>query len=487
MDSIATLRALSDIIANAVTTVERTYKDAELSPPSLDEPFDHHVPAEALRRDPVVVAAIQNLVAAAGQITAVMRDPALYVLDRAHGFQVSSCIQAVSQLNVAEFLREAGPEGMSVKEIAARSSVDSKLLGEASFIRAVFLADATEARILRLLATHHIFREVSTDVFANNRISSTLDKGKSVDELLAKPDERLLETTGLSALVEFLSEEVFKASGFMAESFLDSSPLTPHMRAFKTDGNMFQWFENPDNKHRLMRFGIAMKGSAAEEPVGTIFKGFPWQNLTAGGVIVDVGGGLGATSLSIVKEYPTFKVVNQDRAPVIKQSKAHWQEFFPEYIEAGMVEFQPHNFLEAQPVKNASAFLLRHITHDWSDANLVIILNHLRAAALPSTKLVIIESIVAPACAGRSTHPQVNNIRILGVPRKSAPPPLLANFGVAAAPLYYYDLTMNNLLGGQERTLEGFYDVLLQSGWKLVEVYHCPETDWSHLVADPIF
>ncbi|KAJ6472496.1 O-methyltransferase [Mycena sanguinolenta] len=472
MDSITILRALSNIIADAITTVERTFEDAQLSPPSLDEPFDHHAPAEALRRDPVVVEAIQNLIAAAGQITAVMRDPALYVLDRAHGFQVSSCIQAASQLNVAEFLREAGPTGMSVKDIAARSNVDSKLL----------------ARILRLLATHHIFREVSTDVFANNRISSTLDKGKSVDELLAKADERLLETTGFSALVEFLSEEVFKSAGYMFETMLDhSGPPTPHMRAFRTDGNMFQWFENPDNKHRLMRFGIAMKGSAAEEPVGTIFKGFPWQSLPAGSVIVDVGGGLGATSLAIAKRYPTLKVVNQDRTPVITQSKAHWQEFFPEHIEAGMVEFQPHNFLEAQPVKNPAAFLLRHITHDWSDTNLVIILTHLRDAALHGTKLVIIESIVAPACAGMSTHPHVNSIRILGVPRKRAPPPLLPNFGVAAAPLHYYDLTMNNLLGGQERMLEGFYDVLLQSGWKLREVYHCPETDWSHLVADPIF
>ena len=42
------------------------------------------------------------------------------------------------------------------------------------------------ARILRLLATNHIFAEVSPDVFANNRLSSALDTGKSVEELLAK-------------------------------------------------------------------------------------------------------------------------------------------------------------------------------------------------------------------------------------------------------------------------------------------------------------
>ena len=42
------------------------------------------------------------------------------------------------------------------------------------------------ARNLRLLATNHIFIEVSPDVFAINRLSSVLDTGKSVDELLAR-------------------------------------------------------------------------------------------------------------------------------------------------------------------------------------------------------------------------------------------------------------------------------------------------------------
>jgi hypothetical protein len=64
MDSFATLRALSDIISQAVTTVEPTYKVAGLNPPALNEPFNPHAPAEALGRDPAVAGAIQNLVAA---------------------------------------------------------------------------------------------------------------------------------------------------------------------------------------------------------------------------------------------------------------------------------------------------------------------------------------------------------------------------------------------------------------------------------------
>ncbi|KAJ6604019.1 O-methyltransferase [Mycena sp. CBHHK59/15] len=462
MDSVSTL---------PVTTVEREYKNAGLTPPSLDEAFNPQDPAEALRRDPVVSTAVMNLVAAAGQIAAVVREPVISALNNAHAFQISSCLRAAAELNVAEVLREAGPQGLHVKEIAARSNTNPQLL----------------ARILRLLATHHTFREVSTDVFANNRISSTMDKGKPSSVLFEKPEERLLETSGISALIEFISEDCFKASSYLTDTMLNpAGPQVPHRLAFRIDESMFQWFDHPENKRRLTRFGIAMHGTAGEEPEDTIFRGFNWGSLPAGSVIVDVGGGLGASSLSIVKKYPELKVVNQDRGPVIEQSKAHWKEFLPSHVEASMVEFQAHNFLEPQPVKDAAAFLVRHVVHDWSDANVIIMLKHLRDAALPTTKLVIIENILSVASGGDSKNPKVNAIPIDGVPRPGAAPPLLPNFGMAGVGLYYYDLTVHNLLGGTERTLEGFYDVLQEAGWNLVQVYHCPHTDSSYVIADPI-
>ena len=42
------------------------------------------------------------------------------------------------------------------------------------------------ARILRLLASRHIFYEVSPDVFRNNRVSSSLCTGKSFEEIQEK-------------------------------------------------------------------------------------------------------------------------------------------------------------------------------------------------------------------------------------------------------------------------------------------------------------
>jgi hypothetical protein len=40
--------------------------------------------------------------------------------------------------------------------------------------------------VLRLLATHHILREVKPNVFANNRVSSAFDTGKNIEDILAE-------------------------------------------------------------------------------------------------------------------------------------------------------------------------------------------------------------------------------------------------------------------------------------------------------------
>ena len=42
------------------------------------------------------------------------------------------------------------------------------------------------ARCMRMMATHHIYREVKPDVFTNNRISSLLDTKKQSAEIIAE-------------------------------------------------------------------------------------------------------------------------------------------------------------------------------------------------------------------------------------------------------------------------------------------------------------
>lgn len=93
-----------------------------------------------------------------------------------------------------------------------------------------------------------------------------------------------------------------------------------------------------------------------------------------------------------------------------------------------------HDFFSPQPVKNASVFLLRNIIHDWPDKYCIQILQYLRDAAAPSTRLMIIDSLMSYACAEE-------DIKVIpGAGRPTPPAPLLPNGGHASTISYYQDI-----------------------------------------------
>lgn len=82
---------------------------------------------------------------------------------------------------------------------------------------------------------------------------------------------------------------------------------------------------------------------------------------------------------------------------------------------------------------------MRHICHDWPDAEATKILRHLREAALPSTHLVLHDMIVQHACI----ETDVSEIPVQGgLP--PPPSPLLANWGRANSYTYTMDMQVND-------------------------------------------
>lgn len=141
---------------------------------------------------------------------------------------------------------------------------------------------------------------------------------------------------------------------------------------------------------------------------------------------------------------------------------------FVEHLDKQMVEFQGaflpstldmctvsyrntpyhtvHDFLAPQPVKDAAVFFLRFILHNWGDEQATVILRHLRAAALPTTRLVIAENILPFAARVDSEDSNLGEEeedRIQGAARPVAEFPLLPNWGAANAGLYFYDLSVS--------------------------------------------
>ncbi|KAJ7760696.1 S-adenosyl-L-methionine-dependent methyltransferase [Mycena maculata] len=435
------LKALAAIINASIATIETAIKQN-----SSTYPLPRHgtVPfnplSEGGRNIPEVQRAGLGIVSAASQLISIVRPPPLTLMAYAVQFNVSTALRIAIITHTAEILREAGAQGKHVNDVAQPTNVDPAKL----------------ARVLRLLATNHVFIEVSPDVFANNGLSSMLDTGKSVEEIIAEPDKKYEGTIAFGALLEHLCEDAFKCSTSLPDVIVDRHDVlsndpntTAFNRAFKTDLPFFEWLNRPEQARRMARFAVAMDGVRVSSSPNAILKGFGWENHSEGSLVVDVGGGVGS----------------QYRAPVIREAVKFWTEKQPDHIKTGKVLFEPHDFF-TQPVRKVSVFLLRMIMHDWSDEYCIKILRTLRAAADDSTKLLIIDNIISYAC-----HESLAK-EIPGAERQPPPEPLLPNFGQARVVHYCTDLTMMTFSNGQERTLLQLQALMKKSSWKLVEVFY---------------
>ncbi|KAF7291760.1 Methyltransf-2 domain-containing protein [Mycena chlorophos] len=471
--TLTTLRQLAGLITASVDAIEATYTSHGLDFPSLSaNTFSPTDPAEKLRQDPAVSAAIRTIVAATSQLSAEVASPVASGMQAAQTHFISACLNAALELNVVELLRESGPDGMQRRARPIRG--------------------LSVPRVLRLLVTHHIFRELRTDVFANNRISAAFDKGKSSKELFERPAERFdgLGTAGLAALAEHMTTINFRSAAELTDAIVHTPPdaserILPFNKAYNTDLAHYAWLHQPENVLPFKRFALAMDGVMAMKPGDGILEGgFDWGSLPAGSRIVDVGSGNGQVSLHIARNHPELRIVNQDLASQIagaeqraasSSSKASFPSSQPQRIDTPPA----HDFFTPQPITDADVFVLRYITHNWQDDKVVRILQHLRDAAKPGTRLVLIDDVVPAAARSSDSEPDLNA-------RPVAPAPLLPNWGIANAQTYYTDLIMYLLVDGVERTVDGFARVLDCAGWKLERVYYPSGADQSHVVAVPV-
>ncbi|KAJ7314373.1 S-adenosyl-L-methionine-dependent methyltransferase [Mycena albidolilacea] len=458
---------LSAIIQSSVQDLLALSSTNGWSLPELNKPFD---PAtQTFRADPDGARASAKIIAAAMQLATTLMSPKQSIVNTCvQGPLKGAALRVCLGSHVPEILREAGPEGLHVKKITERtgSRIDSA---------------KKIARLLRFLANSHLFREVKPDVFAHTMNSSVLDVRKPVDEILANPSAKHDGTPGFVALWEYTLDEAAKSSSMLLENmtdprtaFSDDPILSPHQRVFNHNLSTYDWYELPENDYRRRRFSTGQTGFVALAG-SSILREYDWNALPKGSVVVDVGGGFGASAKYIAQHAPHLQVIVQDKQEVVAAGRQAWKE--RDLLESKRVVFQGHDFFTPQPDNKAAVFVLKNILHNWGDSYNVCLLKHLRAAATPETRILIVGAIIQHVCPSDGST--------------SDSGPLLPTYGVLSQAQFMLDIMMLVNFNAREYTQSALAELLLQGGWKICAVHERDDifvetTGLELVVASPI-
>ncbi|KAI0737198.1 S-adenosyl-L-methionine-dependent methyltransferase [Daedaleopsis nitida] len=500
----AKLRALHAAIGEAIDEIEKVYKTssdgAPLDYPSLDMPYytsEKHTPevdkAEALRIQDTVFAASNRIVSAAGQLSATVNKPWFSLIEGINATNFVACLQFLEASNIVEILREAGPAGLHVKDITSKVV---ELRSWKTDAEPVEYDSSKFSHVLRMLATYHWLREVSPDVFANNRLSSFIDSGKTPEQLKNAPQTKYDASDGVAAYTATAGDEAFKIMTNLTDWLLNdhgTKTASPFNQTFKTPLEYYTWLEEPGNEKRLVRFGHAMHGTQQFEIASNIVQGFPWEELPKDSVVVDVGGGIGTISLIVAEAHPHLRFVIEDRAPVCAIGRSAWGSAYADIFDADRVSYHAQDFFEPQrpfnvpgvgTVVHPDVYLIRTVAHNWGDAKVLQLLKLLRAAAGPKTHLLWVDTMLPYACV----DDQSGKEGALGAVRSLVPDgsPLLPNLGRGSANAYILDIQMLGRFDAKERTYREYDALTSSTGWKITRVNRAVGSLFAYTTAVPV-
>ncbi len=153
--------------------------------------------------------------------------------------------------------------------------------------------------------------------------------------------------------------------------------------------------------------------------------------------IVDIGGGQGSFLASILKVYPQIHGVLFEIPSVAEQAK----DYLKELGLSNRSEIIAGDVFKAVP-SGYDAYIMKYVLHNWNDEAVYQILQTCREAFPEHGKLIIFETVMIP--------------------------------GNGPDPNKWIDLHMMVNLGGRERTVEEFEELLSRANFKLTKVTSLP-------------
>jgi len=322
------------------------------------------------------------------------------------GYFISRALYAAAALDVAELLA-ASPR--SAAELAKELPAHAQSLH----------------RVLRALAASGVFREDEAGRFRNTPMSELLRAG----------------TPGsLRDLVLLMGDETSWRSW---EGILDGIRTGEAPFELAYGERFFDYLQG--HPEAAAMFDRAM-ASASLTTNAAVVDAYDFSRLRT---LVDVGGGVGSALCSILEANPLLQGTVLDLPHVAERAEA----FIAEHRMIVRCGFAGGSFFEAVPA-DADAYFMKHILHDWGDAECLLILKACRRAVHADSVLLICERIVPPG-----NEP-------------------------SSAKLIDLHMMMTNH-GGKERTEAEYRDLLASGGFRLERVVPTA-TPWSVIEARPV-
>lgn len=192
---------------------------------------------------------------------------------------------------------------------------------------------------------------------------------------------------------------------------------------------------NPEEGHQ---FNLLMSGLSA----GVLGAVVEFYALPETGVVVDVGGGVGAMLCAFLKKQPGLRGIVMD----MEHTRAAAEEYIANQGLQDRCTFQPGNFFESVPA-GGDLYTMKWILHDWNDAQAAAILRTVHAAMPAHAKLALFEAVVP------EDDSIANSARMM-------------------------DMNMMVVCGGKERTEEDWRALLDANGFRLDRMIPTPTSNF---------
>nr|XP_010911558.1 tricetin 3',4',5'-O-trimethyltransferase [Elaeis guineensis] len=322
-------------------------------------------------------------------------------------------LKAAIELDLLEIIVKAGPGAkLSPTEMAAQLPTKNPM--------AAPMLD----RMLRLLASYNILT-FSVEVDADGKPLRRYGAAPVCKWLTKNEDGVSMAAVSLMNQDKILMESWY----YLKDAVLDGG--IPFNKAYGVTA--FEYHATDARFNRVFNEAMKNHSTGTTKKLLEFYNGFEDVK-----VLIDVGGGIGATIHTITSKYPQIKGINFDLPHVISEAPA-----FPGVEHVGGDMFTG--------VPSGDAIFMKWIMHDWSDELCAKILKNCYKALPDNGKVILVECILPVA-----------------------PEPTLSAQGVFIADM----IMLAHNPGGKERTAKEYEALAKGAGFTGFKTQYCFAAIW---------